>query len=119
MSILETLFGKKRVIGVEVFCAPTALGAQFKKTIAFEDADALSKLVVRTDGDLSLHGELTAFFQSHFDVPEQATRIPVHDSPLKDDQWRSFLNDKFRGKKWKCSRYGGLSVEYVVVVVFG
>jgi hypothetical protein len=119
VSILNTFFGKKHVIGVEIFGAATALGALPAMTISFQDQDTFSKLVARTDESLSLHGELTAFFQSHFDVPHQPGAICLHDRPLTDAEWRSFLNDKFRGKKWKYSRYTGITVEYVIVVVFG
>ncbi|MCX7045151.1 MAG: hypothetical protein NTX50_06680 [Candidatus Sumerlaeota bacterium] len=82
MSILSVLFGKRRVIGVEMFVGPTELAAQLaaqgKKMLALSDADDLDKLVARTDTDLRLDGELVAFCKTHFNIAHAAS-IPVND----------------------------------------
>ena len=119
MSILNRIFGKRRVIGLEIFAGWTEVGAAFaapgKKLLVFRDAGDLDKLVASTDRDLNLDGELVTFYRTHF----SPDHVAVSDRHLTDAEWTSFLREKFSGKQWKYCRYQGLATEYLAVVVFG
>jgi len=124
MSVIQRLFGKKSVVGVGVFHAPKEGSVRAKLSQLSVEPAAIAEpalagiiveLIEKADGEMTLHGELVAFFSAH---PDQV-RVHLHDRPVTDRETENFLRQEYGGKNWKCKRYSSQARDVVIIAVFG